>query len=314
MSRIYVSLETDPYYNVAAEYQLFSEAGPKTCLFLWRNRPAVVLGRNQNVFAECDTEFLKEHEIVPVRRLSGGGAVFHDLGNVNFTFISEEKYADVGRYLKIISNAILSMGVECTFSGRNDLLISGKKFSGHAQYADYGNFLYHGTLMVNVNLDMLTGALKPSFLKLNSKGINSVRSRVVNLSDLCEGVTPESTIDAVIQAFMLEYGMEMSIRQISSNNMKPSILEKIKRDDWIYGEAPDFNISFEEKLSFGNVTIFANVSDGRISRLKVYTDSLVPIDFTAFEKGLTKSFFDKKILTHRLEKFVDNVKQKRKCR
>jgi len=229
MNLIYVSLETDPYFNIAAEYQLFMETGPETALFLWQNRPAVILGRNQNVFAECDMAFLKTNKIFPVRRLSGGGAVFHDLGNVNFTFLAREENADIARYLKVIRDAVQSLGVECAFSGRNDLLACGKKFSGHAYYADDGHFFYHGTLMISVDMGMLAGALKPSFLKLNSKGIDSVISRVINLSDICGSITPQSMKDALIQAFMAEYAAEAPVRQIGSHNMTPSILERIKK-------------------------------------------------------------------------------------
>lgn len=304
MNQIYVSLETNPYFNVAAEYQLFQENGPDTGLFLWQNRSSVILGRNQNVFAECDTNFLKEHEIFPVRRLSGGGAVFQDMGNVNFTFLSREDHADIDRYLKVLGNAVLSLGVECTFSGRNDMLAGGKKFSGHARFADCGHLLYHGTIMISVDIDLLTGALKPSFLKLNSKGIHSVRSRVVNLSQLNGDITPAGVEDAMIKAFAAEYGAEVPVRHISRENMKPSLYEKIKKDDWIYGEAPDFDLSFEKKLSFGNVSVSADISGGIVSRLKIYTDSLAAVDFTPFEKELTGSFFDEKVISDKLEQFV----------
>ncbi len=305
MSRIYVSGETDPYFNVAAEYQLFMEAGPDTRLFLWRNRPSVIIGRNQNVFAECDTEFLRRHGISPVRRFSGGGAVYHDLGNVNYTFLSREEDADTGRYLKVIRDALLSVGVECSFSGRNDLLAGGRKFSGQAYYADHGNLLWHGTLMIDVDLGMLTGALKPSFLKLSSKGIDSVSSRVVNLSDIGGGITPEKAIGAVTGAFAAEYGTDTSVRQIDGGSMRPSILGKIRSDDWIYGQSPDFEVNFDRRLSFGNVGISADISGGRISRLKIYTDSLAAIDFTHFERESAGLPFDEKLLITRLEEFAE---------
>lgn len=309
MNRIYISEESDPYFNVAAEYQLFTETGPETCLFLWQNRPAVILGRNQNVFAECDMAFLRGHGIPPVRRLSGGGTVFHDLGNVNFTFLAREEDANMDRYLKVVHDAVSSLGVECTFSGRNDLLAGGKKFSGHAHYTDDGHFLYHGTLMVSVDLDMLAGALKPSFIKLRSRGIDSVRSRVVNLSDLCADITPQKMKDAMAQAFLAEYATEPSAFPINKRTIRPSILEKIQKADWIYGEAPDFDVSFEKKLSFGNVCISADISNGRITRIKIHTDSLAVLDFTSYEKELLGSFFDEGTLISHLEQFVKNVKR-----
>lgn len=306
MSQIYISLETDPYFNVAAEYQLFKETSGGTSLFLWRNKPAVIFGRNQNVFAECDVKFLKKHGILPVRRFSGGGAVFHDLGNVNFTFLSKEQDADINRYRKVIRDAVYSLGIACTFSGRNDLLIEGKKFSGHAYYADLGNFLYHGTIMVNVDFDLLSGALKPSFLKLHSNGIPSVRNRVVNLSQVNVGITLESVQEALMKAFAAEYGADEPLIYIDSHNMQPSVYGKIKKDDWIYGESPDFDIRFERKLSFGNVTVFADISGGKVYRTKIYTDSLAAIDFSPCEKTLTGLFFREDILVAAIENFIKN--------
>ncbi|MBE6828591.1 MAG: lipoate--protein ligase, partial [Ruminococcaceae bacterium] len=199
------------------------------------------------------------------------------------------------------------LGIACTFSGRNDILIEGKKFSGCAYYADEGSFLYHGTVMVNVDLDMLSGALRPSPLKLHSKGIQSVRNRVVNLSQFGMGITPESIQDALIKAFAAEYGTDEPVLRIDRNSMQPSVYEKIKEDDWIYGESPEFDISFERKLSFGNVTVFADISGGKISRAKIYTDSLAAIDFSLCEKTLEGLLFREDTLAAAIESFVENT-------
>ncbi len=307
MSRIYLSQQTDPYFNVAAEYQLFKQTREDISLFLWRNRPSVIIGRNQNIFAECNTQFLKMRGISPVRRLSGGGAVFQDLGNLNYTFLSREEDADKEKYIKVIRGAMMSMGVECTFSGRNDLLAGGRKFSGQAYYADHGNLLYHGTLMINVDLDMMAGALHPSFIKLSSKGIESVKSRVVNLSDICEGITAQRAAAALINAFKVEYDTDLSVQPLNKANMQPAAFRKISSDEWIYGQAPDFDVKFERKLSFGNACIYADVSCGMITRLKVYTDSLVEIDFTQFEREAAGHLFDEDKLAVQLESYVAKI-------
>lgn len=302
MSRIFVSTETDPYFNVAAEYQLFLEAGEETQLFLWQNRKAVVLGRNQNISAECDMDFLKKHNIQPVRRFSGGGSVFQDLGNVNFTFLSAEAWAAPDRYLEVIKNAVGFLGIQCDYSSRNDLLTEGKKFSGHAYYTDQGKYMYHGTLMVSVDLELLSGVLHPSYLKLHSKGIDSVKSRVVNLSQINRGITAEGMKAACIKAFCREFAIENKVSYIDRHTMRPTVLGRLRSESWIYGQSPDFEIKIEKKLSFGNVTILSNVADGRITRIKIYTDGLDTVDFTECEKELTGEIFREDLIAEKVEK------------
>lgn len=228
MNNIYLSREIDPYFNIAAEYQLFLEAKEEAALFLWQNSPAVIIGRNQNIYAECDLNYLEEMKILPVRRFSGGGAVFQDLGNVNFTFITQEKDADTEKFLSVIQNAVASLGINCTFSGRNDLLYEGKKFSGHAYYADNGNYLYHGTVMVDVDMDILSGVLRPSFVKLQSKGIASVRSRVINLSQINSEITIDAVKDAILLAFLKIYGESEPIKYIDRKSIQPDLWDTIQ--------------------------------------------------------------------------------------
>ncbi len=306
MNRIYLSKENDPYYNVAAEHQLLLEADENTSLFLWQNKAAVIFGRNQNIFAETDTKYLKENKISPVRRFSGGGAVFQDLGNVNFTFITKEKNADTQKYLSVIKNAVASFDINCEFSGRNDLLIEGKKFSGHAYYTNDDNYLYHGTIMVNVNLDMLSKVLKPSFLKLNSKGIDSVRSRVINLSQVNSSINTNSIIEATIKAFQSEFGDFEPIINIDRHNFTAPLFDKINKNNWIYGEAPEFSITVEKKLSFGNVSVSANVIDGKIKEIKIQTDSLTIFDFSQCEKQLIDSVFEENKIFNYIDNFSKN--------
>lgn len=304
MNRIFLSQETDPYYNVALEYQLLEEAQDNTTLFLWQNSPAVIFGRNQSLFTEVDTNYLLKNNICPVRRFSGGGAVFQDLGNLNFTFITKEKNANPKKYLKTLHKALLFLNIECEFSGRNDLLCNGKKFSGHAYFINDDNYLYHGTLMIDVNLDMLTNVLKPSFLKLNSKGINSVRSRVINLSQINKTITKEKIIDNIIEAFKDLFGKCETIKYLNKNNCSAPMYSKIKTDEWIYKESPQFSISIEKKLNIGNVTISCDVEDGLIKQIKVQTDSLHIFDFSEFEKDMIGTIYKKDSIFDDLEKFI----------
>ncbi len=310
MNRIYLSRESDPYYNIAAEYQLFLEAKNDTYLFLWQNSPAVIFGRNQNIFAEADTEYLKENNISPVRRFSGGGAVFQDLGNVNFTFITKEKNADTQKYLSVIKKAVASFNVNCDFSGRNDLLCEGKKFSGHAYYTNDDNYLYHGTIMINVNLDMLSKVLTPSVLKLNSKGIDSVRSRVVNLSQINKDITTTKIKKAIIEAFIEVFGKSEPTINIDKEYFYAPLFQEINKDKWIYGESPQFNIMIEKKLCCGNVSISADVNDGIIRQIKIQTDSLNVFNFSACEEHLIGNVFQENIIFDYLDKVIhDNFKK-----
>ncbi len=304
MNRIYISQETDPYYNVALEHQLLLEANDDTLLFLWQNSSSVIFGRNQNFFAEVDPKYLKENNIIPVRRFSGGGAVFQDLGNLNFTFITKEKNVEKDKYLKVITNALNSLNINCEFSGRNDILCNGKKFSGHAYYTNDDNYLYHGTIMVDVNLDMLTKVLKPSFLKLNSKAIDSVRSRVVNLSQINNEITTQKIEKALIKSFIEIFEKSEPLNFVNKNNYYAPLYEEINKDNWIYGESPEFNITIERRFSFGNVALSTNIENGRIKKIKIQTDSLIVADFKTCEEELIGMFFQEDNIFNYVEEYM----------
>lgn len=307
MNKIYISNENNPYFNVSAEHQLFLKADKNTLLYLWQNSSCVVFGRNQNVFAECNMKYLGENHILPVRRFSGGGAVFQDLGNLNFTFVTKEENANIQKYLSVIKNALSSFNVNCEFSGRNDMLCDKKKFSGHAYYTDNGNYMYHGTIMVNVNMDILSNVLKPSFLKLESKGIDSVRSRVINLSQINNSITIDKIKKAIIKAFTEVFGQSEPIKYIDKESFHPLLFEKINKDEWIYGESPRFSINIEKNFSFGNVTVSVDVTEGLINRIKIQTDSLLAIDFSKCEEYLTGTLFQENIIFEYIEKYSKEI-------
>lgn len=304
MNRIYISRETDPYFNIAAEYQLLMEAKEGIDLFLWQNQPCIVIGRNQNLYSECNMEYLEKKQILPARRFSGGGAVFQDMGNLNFTFVTKEEKANPEQLIEIVKNAVSSLGIECSFSGRNDLLYEGKKISGHANYSEDGNYMYHGTMMVNIDLDMLTNVLQPSFIKLNSKGIDSVRSRVLNLSQINKEITAEKLSQAFINIFSDTYGSSNSIQYLNKENMKPPLWDKIRQRDWIFGEAPQFQIQVERKLSSGNITLCADVQDGLITRIKIHTDSLLVVGFSEIEEGLIGVLYQENKIFEMIDDFL----------
>ena len=193
----YESTTTDPYENLAVEEYLTFHVKPGECiLYLWQNAHTVVIGRNQNCWKECRVSELEADGGHLVRRLSGGGAVYHDLGNLNFTFCMRKEDADVSRQLQVIIEAVGSFGLTAEKTGRNDVAINGQKFSGNAFYEQEQHCYHHGTLMMNVNKEMLSKYLTVSKEKLQSKGVDSVKSRVTNLVDYI----PDLTLEALKKA------------------------------------------------------------------------------------------------------------------
>ena len=207
-----VSPGTDPYENLALEQTLLERVGEgDLILYLWQNERTVVIGRNQNPWKECRTALLAEEGGRLARRLSGGGAVFHDLGNLNFTFLMAEADYDLPRQLTVLERACRSLGIPAQRSGRNDLLADGRKFSGNAFYKHNGRAYHHGTLMVDVDLEMVQRYLSPSKAKLAAKGVDSVRSRVVNLREFVPELTIEQLSDALTAALAEVYDAARAI-------------------------------------------------------------------------------------------------------
>jgi lipoate-protein ligase A len=301
MKKIMISQESDPYFNIAAEHQLFLASEEDIHLFLWQNDASVIIGRNQNLYAECDLDYLKEHRIHPVRRFSGGGAVYHDKGNVNFTFITKEKNAYQEEFIGLIQAAMSKLGIDCEFSGRNDLLVDGRKFSGHAYYTDNGNYMYHGTILVNVNFEQLKNALTPSKLKLSSKGIESVKSRVLNLSEMDSKITAEKVLQAFIEAFG-----SSPIEYINKTNTEAPLAQLLSSYDWVYGQSPKFDLQLERSYPFGNVAAYLSVSDGFIQDVKISTDSLHLYDFKSCEDELKGKCFSEQIVWECVERCISH--------
>lgn len=175
----------DPHFNLALEEYVFYNFDPnEEYVILWQNEPSVIIGRNQNTIEEINAKFIKEHNINVVRRMSGGGAVYHDLGNLNYTFIinsDKDVISNFKKFTEPIVSALAKLGVKAEFSGRNDITIDGKKFSGNAQHYANNRLLHHGTILFNSDLAVVQEALNVKIDKLKSKGVKSVRSRVTNV-------------------------------------------------------------------------------------------------------------------------------------
>lgn len=301
MKKIIISEEFDPYFNIAAEHQLFLNSEEETHLFLWQNDASVIIGRNQNLYAECDLAYLKEHNICPVRRFSGGGAVYHDKGNVNFTFFTKEASASQASFIRLIQAAMERLAIDCEFSGKNDLLFNNRKFSGHAYYTDGNHYMYHGTVLVNVNLEQLENALTPSKLKLKSKGVESVRSRVINLSEIKREITTQAVIEAFIETFECS-----EMEWINKKNFQPPLESALSSDNWLFAQSPKFDIQLERRGSLGTMSVYLSIVEDRIEHVTINTDSLTLYDFKACEKKLYKARFNEQLVWECIEQYLSD--------
>ena len=266
---------TDPYENLAKESHLLEAVREDTCLlYLWQNRDTVVIGRNQNALAECRVELLKAEGGRLARRLSGGGAVFHDLGNLNFTFLATEENFDLPRQMSVIREACRLAGIETELSGRNDILADGRKFSGNAFYHARGRAYHHGTLLISADLERLGRYLTPPKAKLTAKGIPSVRARVLNLASLAPGLTPEAMKGHLLSAFGAVYGLPPeSYGPIPA----AAIAEAAKHyasAEYLYDSPLPYDMRLLASASFGHLDWQLQVKDGRIRDMSLYTDSI----------------------------------------
>ncbi len=267
----------NPYVNLALERHLLDHIQEETCiLLLWQNDNTVVIGCNQNPWKECRTGLLQEEGVHLARRFSGGGAVYHDLGNLNFSFICSEKLYDQDKQFRVILEACTQAGIDATLSGRNDLQVGDKKFSGNAFFHQNGVACHHGTLLISSNYDKLSRYLSPSKAKLEGKGVDSVRSRVSNLQSFCPDLTVEKMKDLLLTAFHKVYGRSPAPITLSQDSIAQ--IEKtaafLRNPDWIYGKHAPASCSLENRYQWGGICVELNVEGGIIENCRVYTDSL----------------------------------------
>ena len=274
---LYESNGYDPYQNLATEQYLMETVEENACiLFLWQNQNTVVIGKNQNAWKECRTTLLNEEGGVLARRLSGGGAVFHDLGNLNFTFLMPQSQYDLDRQFAVIAEAMGLLGLQAERSGRNDMLVEGRKFSGNAFYKNGAQAYHHGTLLVDVDMEKLGRYLNPSKAKLQAKGVDSVRSRVVNLKELNPDITIDNLKIAMAQAFEKVYGLKAT--KLDDAMLDTAAIEALRQRnaswEWNYGQKLPFTVECDERFAWGGVQIQLGVESGRIRTVKVYSDSM----------------------------------------
>ena len=262
----------DPTRNLALEEHLTRTVGPDdVVLYLWQNDRTVVVGLNQNAWRECLVDSIHRDGGHLVRRMTGGGTVYHDMGNLNFSFVAGSNVYDLDKQFDTITRAVLDEGVTVTVSGRNDITVDGKKFSGNAFRHTRDYHLHHGTLLVDSDLTALTGYLTVSKLKLTSKGIQSVRSRVTNLVDHNPMITVSSLRDAIVDSFYTAYG-SFTVLDIDESEYADLIC-KYSSYDFRLGSNPSFTAVIESKYSYGILSINLTVKNG-LTEAEVYTDML----------------------------------------
>lgn len=284
--KVILSESFNPHLNIGTEEWIFDHLDPsQQVLFLWRNEETVVIGRNQNPWSECNLGRMREDNVHLARRKSGGGAVFHDLGNTNFTFLSPKEGYSRGHNTEILLTALKQLGVEGEASGRNDLLVhfadGPRKFSGSAYREKRDRAFHHGTLLLNANISRLGNYLTPSPKKLKAKGKESVRARVANLTEVSPGISHDKVVSSLIGAFESFYGEKAVTEYLSLASLNSNLELKAKYDElsswnWLYGHTLEFTHRMDEYLSLGFFDFQFLVEEGIIREAQVFTDSLYP--------------------------------------
>lgn len=269
---------TDPYFNLACEEYVFESLDQSQSYFmLWQNANTVVVGKHQNTVEEINQEYVCAHDIRVVRRLSGGGAVYHDLGNLNFTFIVDKNVIgdfDFKVFTAPVIKALSKLGVTAEFNSRNDLTIDSRKFSGNSQYHKGNRLLHHGTLLFNSDLDVIQQVLTVKQDKIESKGIKSIRSRVTNICEHMPATASVADFKALLVENMFDAG-ELEQKNFSDEDISRITRlrdEKYAAWDWNYGASPKYNTRKRKRFECGEVTAYLQVEKGRITGIKFYGD------------------------------------------
>lgn len=266
---------TDPYFNLAAEEYVLKNF-TDNCFILWRNRPSIIVGKHQNALAEINLEFVKERKIDVVRRLSGGGTVYHDPGNLNFTFIqnveNNESLVDFRKYTRPIIDVLHQLGVDAKFEGRNDIMINGKKISGNAEHVFKKRVLHHGTLLFSSEISDLSKALKVNPIKYQDKGVKSVRSRVTNIRDhLAEKISVMEFYDKILK-YVISTDKESVIYEFTDEDIKQINRlsdEKYKSWEWNFAYSPKYNFEKTHITTKGNVEVQIYVEKGLMKDVRI---------------------------------------------
>lgn len=296
---------TDPYFNLAAEEYLLKNT-KEEYFMLWRNEPSIVVGKHQNALAEIDLTYVREKGIKVARRVSGGGTVFHDLGNLNFSFISngeEGKLINYRKFATPIVEVLGNLGIEATFSKRDDILIDGMKISGNASHVYKTRVLHHGTLLFSSDLSDLSKALKTDAERYTDKAVKSVRSKVTNISQhLAQDMDVNALRDKIME-YILETWQGSKLYEYSEADIRAIEELKVERFstwDWNFGYSPKYKFSKQVTVEQGSFGVEMKVVSGRIEEIFIQADFLGRTDTTEIERVLTGVRHDPAFIEKRL--------------
>ncbi len=287
---------TDPSINLAIEEYVLQKFGEKdTYLLFYINEPSIIIGRNQNTVEEINTDYVDQHGIKVVRRLSGGGAVYHDLGNLNFSFITKDdgdSFHNFAKFTKPVVEALNSVGVPAELEGRNDLVVNGRKISGNAMFSTKGRMFSHGTLMFDSEIEHVVSALNVSQEKIESKGIKSIRSRVANIAEFLEEKMTMDQFKKMILRHVFDVDdvkdvPRYTLTEEDWKNIHHISKERYQKWDWNFGKSPSFNVKASHKFDSGLVDVRLDVKRGIIENCKIYGDFFGMGDVETIEKQLT---------------------------
>ncbi|EWG12499.1 lipoate--protein ligase [Cytobacillus firmus] len=299
---------TDPRINLAIEeYALKNLDIEETYLLFYINEPSIIIGKNQNTVEEINTEYVEDNGIHVVRRLSGGGAVYHDLGNLNFSFITKDdgdSFHNFQKFTEPVTEALQKLGVNAELSGRNDLMAEGRKISGNAQFSTKGRMFSHGTLLFDSEIESVVSALKVKKDKIESKGIKSIRSRVANISEfLDEKITIEEFRTLLLKNIFghLDEIPEYKLTDEDWERIHKLSRERYQNWDWNYGRSPKFDLQHSHRFPVGQIDIRLNVTKGKIEGCKIYGDFFGVGDVNEIENKLTGIRYEKTEIEKALE-------------
>jgi len=282
--------KTNPYFNLAMEEYLLKNFD-EDMFILWRNENSVIIGKNQNTLSEINLDYIKENSIPVVRRLSGGGAVFHDLGNINFTFITNNNnsFSDFKRFTTPIIELLKTLDINAEFSGRNDLLIDGLKFSGNAQYNYKNKVMHHGTLLFSSQISDLSNALKVKPLKFEGKSVKSVKARVTNINEHLKVPMDVLEFKDLVMDYLSRINVDnkyYTLSDLDINNINKLVEKKYNTWNWNFGNSPKYSLYNEIKYNGGNVEFNLNVDKGIIRDIKFFGDFFGKRDISYIENLL----------------------------
>jgi lipoate---protein ligase len=306
-----IARSTDPYRNLAIEKQLLDTLPEETAiLYLWQNAHTIVCGRNQNPWYECRVkEFLGDGGKI-AKRLSGGGTVYHDMGNLNFTFLVPKADFNIPRQLSVIQAAVTAYRLRALFSGRNDLQIGDRKFSGNAFYTSGQNAYHHGTILVDVDMSVMGRYLTADQKKLQNRGVKSVPARVINLKALAPSITIEDLEAELFQAFIKVYGYQPVI--LDEKMMDQPTIRKLtdlyRSTAWIFPREVPYTFTVEERFPWGGISAHLLVEDGMIRDAKFFTDAMEAGLFSVLEQSLIGSPSLVSSITGRLKQKQDMLR------